>query len=92
MMQCSRKTKNKRMTVARHPFEVFIFEASAIFYPFASFNMRIPVKRRARSGGTVRSFQCKRRSRSIPNGVKRRPFVLSGQRPQFLTELRPLVS
>ena len=38
MMQCSRKTKNKRMTVARHPFEVFIFEASAIFYPFASFN------------------------------------------------------
>ena len=54
--------------------------------------VRIPVKRRARSGGTVRSFQCKRRSRSIPNGVKRRPFVLSGQRPQFLTELRPLVS
>lgn len=54
--------------------------------------LRIPVKRRARSGGTVRSFQCKRRSRSIPNGVKRRPFVLSGQRPQFLTELRPLVS
>ena len=39
--------------------------------------MRIPVKRRARSGGTVRSFQRKRRSRSIPNGVKRRPFVLS---------------
>lgn len=55
-------------------------------------DVRIPVKRRARSGGTVRSFQCKRRSRSIPNGVKRRPFVLSGQRPQFLTELRPLVS
>ena len=54
--------------------------------------LRIPVKRRARSGGTVRSFQCKRRSHSIPNGVKRRPSVLSGQRPQFLTELRPLVS
>lgn len=58
----------------------------------APIEVRIPVKRRARSGGTVRSFQCKRRSRSIPNGVKRRPFVLSGQRPQFLTELRPLVS
>ena len=57
-----------------------------------SYYLRIPIKRRARSGGTVRSFQCKRRSRSIPNGVKRRPFVLSGQRPQFLTELRPLVS
>ena len=54
--------------------------------------VRIPVKRRARSGGTVRPFQRKRRSRSIPNGVKRRPSVLSGQRPQFLTELRPLVS
>ena len=54
--------------------------------------VRIPVKRRARSGGTVRSFQCKRRSRSIPNGVKRRPSVLSDQRSQFLTELRPLVS
>lgn len=55
-------------------------------------HVRIPVKRRARSGGTVRSFQCKRRSRSIPNGVKRRPSVLSDQRSQFLTELRPLVS
>ena len=55
-------------------------------------DLRIPVKRRARSGGTVRSFQCKRRSRSILNGVKRRPSVLSDQRSQFLTELRPLVS
>ena len=54
--------------------------------------MRIPVKRRARSGGTVRPFQRKRRSRSILNGVKRRPSVLSDQRSQFLTELRPLVS
>lgn len=54
--------------------------------------MQIPVKRRARSGGTVRPFQRKRRSRSIPNGVKRCQSVLSGQRPQFLTELRPLVS
>ena len=62
------------------------------FRELVSLYLRIPVKRRARSGGTVRSFQCKRRSRSIPNGVKRRPFVLSGQRPQFLTELRPLVS
>lgn len=55
-------------------------------------SVRIPVKRSARSGGTVRPFQRKRRSRSIPNGVKRRPSVLSGQRPQFLTELWPLVS
>ena len=54
--------------------------------------VRIPVKRRARSGGTVRPFQRKRRSRSILNGVKRRPSVLSDQRSQFLTELRPLVS
>ena len=54
--------------------------------------LRIPVKRRARSGGTVRPFQRKRRSRSILNGVKRRPSVLSDQRSQFLTELRPLVS
>ena len=54
--------------------------------------MQIPVKRRARSGGTVRPFQRKRRSRSIPNGVKRCQSVLSGQRPQFLAELRPLVS
>ena len=28
----------------------------------------------------------------IPNGVKRRPSVMSRQRPQFLTELRPLIS
>ena len=55
-------------------------------------HLRIPVKRRARSGGTVRPFQRKRRSRSILNGVKRRPSVLSDQRSQFLTELRPLVS
>ena len=55
-------------------------------------SVRIPVKRSARSGGTVRPFQRKRRSRSIPNGVKRRPSVLSDQRSQFLTELRPLVS
>lgn len=55
-------------------------------------DMQIPVKRRARSGGTVRPFQRKRRSRSIPNGVKRCQSVLSGQRPQFLAELRPLVS
>lgn len=54
--------------------------------------VRIPVKRSARSGGTVRPFQRKRRSRSILNGVKRRPSVLSDQRSQFLTELRPLVS
>ena len=55
-------------------------------------SVRIPVKRSARSGGTVRPFQRKRRSRSILNGVKRRPSVLSDQRSQFLTELRPLVS
>lgn len=62
------------------------------FYDCSIVNLQIPVKRRARSGGTVRPFQRKRRSRSIPNGVKRCQSVLSGQRPQFLAELRPLVS
>ena len=62
------------------------------YFEAAANLLRIPVKRRARSGGTVRPFQRKRRSRSILNGVKRRPSVLSDQRSQFLTELRPLVS
>ena len=72
--------------------EIAVMDGGKCILQLRGVRLRIPVKRRARSGGTVRSFQCKRRSRSIPNGVKRRPFVLSGQRPQFLTELRPLVS
>jgi len=79
------------MAITQEQFDL-LMQGMTIVSTIRQVTLRIPVKRRARSGGTVRSFQCKRRSRSIPNGVKRRPFVLSGQRPQFLTELRPLVS
>ena len=80
------------VNLSNHQFDNLQNQNIQIFLMQLIAPVRIPVKRRARSGGTVRPFQRKRRSRSILNGVKRRPSVLSDQRSQFLTELRPLVS